>query len=74
MWVKGCRWEKPAAKELLDASTVLANLRAPTECEVHKMDSVGMNDGEGFGAALRVCAGVRRMVTKLEDMASPLKR
>ena len=37
---------------------MLANLGAPAECEVHKVDPVGVNDGEGFGTALGIRARI----------------
>ena len=72
--VQGCCWEEPAAKELLDASPVVADLGAATECEVHKVDTVGMNDGKGFGTVLGVGTGIGGVVTELEDVAGMSER
>ena len=61
------------AKKLLDMSAVLTNLGTAAECKVHDVDSISMNEGEGFSAVLGICAGVRQVMAKLEDTANLLK-
>jgi len=41
---------------------------ATTVCKVDKVNSVGVNDGKGLGATLRVCAWFDGVVAKLEEV------
>jgi hypothetical protein len=60
--------EQPASEELLGSSPMFSNLGAAAEHEIHNMDPIGMEDGEGSGAALWVCAWEGGVVTELEDV------
>ena len=53
---------------------MLANLGAATECEVHEVDPICMNNRKGFGTGLRTCANIFRVMTELEDVANLSKR
>ena len=53
---------------------MLADFGTATECEVDKVDPVGVNDGECFSAGLRICTRNRRAMAKLEDEAKLSKR
>lgn len=47
---------------------MFADLATPTECEVHNVDPIGMDDGERFGAQFGVCAFVGGVVAKLQKV------
>lgn len=70
MWVKGRSWEKSTAEELLDSGTMVTDLRAATECEIHDVNPVGVDNGEGSSTTLRVRARECRVMAELEDMTS----
>lgn len=50
----------------------MTDLGAPAECEIHDVNPICVENGEGFGA-LGVCAPVCRVVAELEDMTDLLK-
>ena len=72
--VQACCREQPASKELLDSCPMFSNVRAAAECEIHDMNPIGMEDGEGSGTALRVCAWEGGVVTELDDVTGLSKR
>lgn len=43
-------------------------LSAPTICEVDEVNSIGVDNREGPGAALGVCTRIGRMMAKLEEV------
>lgn len=53
---------------------MVTDLRAAAECEIDEVDPVGVKNGEGFGATLRICARICRVVTELEDVTGLLER
>ena len=62
------------AEELLDPGPMMANLGATTECEIDDVNAIGVDDGKWTSATLRICARKRRVVAKVEDIASIPKR
>ena len=68
-----CREESPT-EQLLNSGSMVTGLSASTECEVNEVNSIYMDDCEGFGAPLGICTWIRRMMSKLEEVAGVLKR
>ena len=66
--------KQPTSEELLDAGPVFSDLGAAAEHEVHNMNPICMEDGEGSGTALGVCAWEGGVVTELEEVTGLSKR
>ena len=66
--------KQPTPEKLLDASPMFSDVGAAAEHEVHDMNPICMDDGEGSGAALGVCAWEGGVVTELEDVTGLSKR
>jgi hypothetical protein len=52
----------------LDSGAIVPSLVAPTVCKVDEVNSVGVNNREGLGAALGFCTQFGRVMTELEEV------
>ena len=59
---------------MLNSRPMFGDLVAPTEREVHNVNSVGVDDGEWSSASLGICTAVGRVMTELEGMAGFAER
>ena len=62
------------AEKLLDSGPMMADLRAATKREIHDVNPVRVDNGEGSSTALGIRTLKCRVVTELEDMTSLSKR
>ena len=60
--------EESSTHELLKSGSKFPSLAAPTVCEVVDVNTVDVDDGERFSAALGVRTFIGRVVAKLEEI------
>lgn len=53
---------------------MLTSLRAAAVCEIHEVNPIGVDNGEGSGAALGVRTRIRGVVAKLDHVTDVPER
>ena len=56
--------------ELLDPCPMMAGLAATTECELHEVNPICVDNSERSGTALGACTWIQGMMAELKDETS----